>query len=66
MNELANIGKMLSIFCALCVYACVWFWAIGHQKDCNRNAIWEVLIARLFIGLHIIFIFMWFIWSWNN
>jgi len=63
MDELANIGKTLSIFCASCVYVSAWYWAVERQIDGNR---WETLIARLFIGMHIIFIFIWFIWSWNN
>lgn len=66
MNEIANIGKTLSIFCAILLYLYVWAWSVDHQKDCNRNALWEVLVARLFIGLHIIAMAVWFMWSWKK
>lgn len=66
MTELASIGKMVSIFFAIVLYACSWIWAIDHQKDCNRNAKWEVLVARVFIGIHIIALGVFFIWSWNS
>lgn len=66
MSEFASLGKTVSIFISLVIYLCCWAWAVDHQKDCNRNAIWEVLVARLFIGLHIIAMGIWFIWSWNS
>ena len=66
MSVLACVGRWLSIFISVLLYMFAWCWAIGHQKDCNRNAMWEVTVARLFIGLNIIAMGIWFIWSWNN
>lgn len=66
MTELASVGKTISMFFVIVLYVCVWGWAIDHKKDCNRNAIWEVLVARLFIGIHIIALVVFFIWSWKN
>ena len=66
MSELASLGKTVSIFISFIAYLYCWMWAIEHQKDCNKNDIWEVLVARLFIGLNIIAMVIWFIWSWNS
>ena len=66
MSEIANMGKTLSIFVAGVIYLYLWAWSVDHSKDCNRNAIWEVLVARAFIGIHIGFLMVFFIWSWNR
>lgn len=66
MRGLASVGKTVSIYLAFVLYVWSWSWAIDHQKDCNRNAVWEVLVARVFIGIHIIALGVFFIWSWNN
>lgn len=66
MTELAGIGRMVSIFFAITLYACSWMWTVDHQTDCNKNAVWEVLVARVFIGIHIIALLAFFIWSWKN
>lgn len=66
MSEIANIGKTISIFVAGFMYLCVWAWSIDHSKDCIRNATWEVLVSRVFIGLHIDALIVWFIWSWKH
>lgn len=66
MNELAGIGKGISIYVVGFLYLCVWAWSVDHAKDCNRNAIWEVLVARAFIGFHIGVLIVWFIWSWKH
>lgn len=66
MSEFAAIGKMISIFFAIAIYACAWGWSADHVKSCNKNAIWELILARLFIGFHIGALIMWFIWSWCN
>lgn len=64
MNELAYIGKMISLFFALLIYACVWGWTLEHKTNCNKNAMWKVILARLFIGFHIVVLLAWFVWSW--
>ena len=66
MSEIANMGKMVSLFFALLLYTFAWMWSVDHSKDCNRNARWEVLVARAFIGLHIGVLGAWFIWSWKH
>lgn len=66
MNELADWGKAISIFFVGIIYLCLWLWSMDHQKDCIRNALWEVLVARAFIGLHIGAMIVFFIWSWKK
>lgn len=66
MNEISEIGKTMSIFVGGLLYLCAWCWAMEHQRNCNRNAYWEVIVANIFILLHIIAMIVWFIWSWIN
>lgn len=64
MSEISEIGKMISILVGVILYFCTWEWAVEHQIDCNRNAYWEVIVANIFILLHIIALIVWFVWSW--
>lgn len=66
MSEIADMGKGISIFVAGFLYLYAWAWAIDHQKNCKRNAKWEVLVSRAFIGFHIGVLVVWFIWSWKH
>lgn len=63
---MAELGKTISIFLGCCIYLWIWAWSIEHSKDCNGNAVWEVLVARAFIGFHMGALVVWFIWSWRN
>lgn len=66
MNEIANIGKMISILATVILYFYVFAWSVDHAKKCNRNATWEVVVSRAFIGFHIGILIAWFIWSWTQ
>lgn len=66
MNELAEVGKTLSVFIAGVLYLAIWVWALECEKDCNSNALWETILSKGFICIHLLLLIVFFAWSWGR
>lgn len=66
MSEIAKFGRVASAVCLLVIYTLIWCWVFSHVENINKNSHMEVIISRIWIGIHIIGVIIFFIWCWCN
>lgn len=64
LNEIKAIGKTLSIGGLLLLYFCAWAWSTSTLGSFNRYPKWQRILAKIFIGLHILAGIGFLIWCW--
>lgn len=64
MDGLALLGIIISTIVMAVLYVKAWSWTITILNYESISTKFERILAKTFIGLHILAILAWFVWSW--
>ena len=61
MKQLACLGRLVSLFVVVCLYAAGWTLAYLCLKGYNDDL---RVFTKIWISIHIGIFFYWILWSW--